>query len=135
MPEFFVFDNNCKLHAHLQNIGDEHFKDTAMPVDVFHFKAKHKESDIHCQLHCNPAAFSELIENGKWKINTSICEQTNGWLGGFQAILRDMEATRFNFYLDEMIKRRNRYVVKGLKAKGHRPWYIPIDSLFPPSGS
>lgn len=102
-------------------------------MDVFHFDTKHQVTDLHCQRYCNPAAFPELIKDGKWRVNMSICEQTNGWLGGYQAILRDMEATRYNFYLDEMIKRRNRYTVKELTSKGHRPWNIPIDTLFPSS--
>jgi hypothetical protein len=100
-----------------------------MPVDVFHFKSKHKESDTYCQQFCNPAAFPELINGDNWRINTSICEQTNVWLGGYQAILRDMESTRYNFYLDEMIKRRNRFVVAELARKGHNPWLIPMEAL------
>lgn len=129
----FVFDTNCKLFEHLKSTQDDHFKDTGFPVDVFHFRTKHKTTDTHCQLYCNPAAFPELIdeENGKWKINTSVCEQTNSWIGGYQAIVRDMEATRFNFYLDEVIKRRNRYIVQELYRKGHYPWNIPSETLFP----
>ncbi|KIK33578.1 hypothetical protein CY34DRAFT_110600 [Suillus luteus UH-Slu-Lm8-n1] len=73
-PEYFVFDNNCKLRAHQDAIGDDHFAATGMPVDVFHFNSKHKETDTYCQQHCNPAAFPELISGGKWRFNTSICE-------------------------------------------------------------
>ena len=130
-PEFFVFDNNCKLDAHQKKNKEKHFEDTAMPVDVFHFRTKHKSTDTHCQMFCNPAAFPELMKDGKWVFNTSICEQTNVWLAGFHAILRDMEATRYNFFLDEMLKRRNCYVVKQLKAKGHCPWNIPLRSIIP----
>jgi len=102
-----------------------------MPVDVFHFKCKHKETDHHCAKHCNPASFPELMDGDKWRFNSSICEQCNVWLGGYQAILRDMESTRYNFYLDEMIKRKNRYTIKQLDINGHRPWDIPIEALFP----
>lgn len=131
-PEMFVLDNGCSLDKHLRAIGDSHFSDTARPVDVFHFKSKHKESDTHCQLNCNPAAFPELYdENGKWVFNTSICEQTNVWYGGYLPIVRDMEVTRFNFYMDEMIKRRNRYIIAQLQAKGKNPWSIPMEALFP----
>lgn len=84
-------------------------------------------------MYCNPAAFPELMHEGKWRFNTSICEQTNVWIGGYRAILRNMEVTRFNFYMDEMIKRRNRFVIMELKAKGRNPWMVPFDVLFPPS--
>lgn len=116
-----MFDNNCKLDAHLKYCNDHTFDDTGRPVDVFHFTTKHKLSDTHCQQNCNPAAFPELIQDGHWRINMSICEQTNVWIGGYQAILRDMEAVRYNFFLDEMIKRKNRYITRRLKAKGHAP--------------
>ncbi|KAH6911335.1 hypothetical protein BKA70DRAFT_1460642 [Coprinopsis sp. MPI-PUGE-AT-0042] len=115
VPDFFIFDNNCKLLAHMRAIGDTHFSKTKTPVDVFHFKAKHKGTDVFCQQNCNPAAFKDLIVDGKWRFNTSICEQTNVWLDGFQPIIRNMEVTRYNFFLDEMIKRKNRWVVGELE--------------------
>ncbi|KAF9477654.1 hypothetical protein BDN70DRAFT_810293 [Pholiota conissans] len=130
-PEFFIFDNNCRLDLHQRATGDHHFKDTAKPVDVFHFKSKHKLTDTHCQLHCNPAAFPELIKDGRWRFNSSICEQVNAWLGKYHPILRDMESVRFSFYLDEMIKRRNRYIIKELARQGHNPWTIPPHAVFP----
>jgi hypothetical protein len=40
-----------------------------------------------------------------------------------------MELTRYNFYLDEMIKRCNRFVVAELERKGHNPWLIPMEAL------
>ncbi|KAG2157545.1 hypothetical protein DEU56DRAFT_906179 [Suillus clintonianus] len=64
-PEFFIFNNNCKLRAHQDAIGDDHFATTGMPVDVFHFNSKYKETDTYCQQHCNPATFPELISGGK----------------------------------------------------------------------
>ncbi|KAG2156704.1 uncharacterized protein EDB93DRAFT_1238962 [Suillus bovinus] len=105
-PEYFVFDNNCKLCAHQDASGDDHFAATGMPVD---------ETDTYCQQHCNPAAFPELISGSKWRFNTSICEQTNIWLGGYQAILRNMSVHWYNFYFDEMIKHWNRYVILELE--------------------
>ncbi|KAK7683616.1 hypothetical protein QCA50_013454 [Cerrena zonata] len=128
-PEYFIFDSNCLLEKHRQTIKDKHFANTAFPVDVFHFKSKHKITDIFCQEHCNPAAFPEMIQKGKWQFNTSICEQINVWLGGYHAILRDMESTRYNFYLDEMIKRRNRYTISHLEESGKTPWSIEMHAL------
>ncbi|KAG6913956.1 hypothetical protein DXG01_003298 [Tephrocybe rancida] len=125
-PEYFVFDNNCKLQAHIQTINDHDFDNTGMPVDVFHFKSKHKVTDTFCQDFCNPAAFPELIDKGEWKVNPSICEETNVWFGGYQAIVQDMEVTRYNFFLDEMIKRHNHHVVEELEVQGKHPWCTPI---------
>lgn len=42
-----------------------------------------------------------------------------------------MEAVRYNFYLDEMIKCRNRYIIKQLDVKGGVPWNIPTQAIFP----
>ncbi|KIK72087.1 hypothetical protein PAXRUDRAFT_181323 [Paxillus rubicundulus Ve08.2h10] len=122
-PVFLVFDNNCKLRAHQEAICDSHFSKTGMPIDVFHFNSKHKETDTYCQKHCNPALFPELIQDGKWHFNTSICEQTNVWLGGYRAILRNMSVHRY--------KRYNRYVIQQLARDGQEPWTIPAAAIFP----
>ncbi|KAG2069712.1 hypothetical protein BDR04DRAFT_1020806, partial [Suillus decipiens] len=62
--------------------------------------------------------------------NTLICKQTNVWLGGYQAILWDMSVNQYNFYLDEMIKHWNCYVISELERRGHSPWMISMDTLF-----
>lgn len=108
---------------------NSYFSQTGFSIDVFHFK-KHKVSDDFCQLHCNPADFTEMIDHRKWQFNTSICEQLNIWLAGFHSILQDMEATRYNFYLNEMIKRKNMYTVSKLKEKGFVPIALSVDELF-----
>ena len=117
MPEILIHDNNCKLRLHLEATNNQYFKDTGLPVDVFHFHAKHKISDISCQRYCNPAAFPDLIRDGKWRVNSSICEKTNAWFGRFLPIVREMEATRYGFFLNEMIKRRNRHTFEKLKQE------------------
>ena len=106
-PDHIFFDNNCSLAKAVKN--DPFFKDIGLTVDVFHFKSKHSEADIFCQSNCNPAAYPELLgENGKqWYFNSSVAEQTNAWVGGYHSICREMRVDRFNFFLDEMIRRRN----------------------------
>ena len=68
-------------------------------------------------------AYPELAgENGKpWYFNSSIAEQTNVWFGGYHAICRDMLVDKYNFFLDEMIQRRNALVKAKLKKDGHAP--------------
>lgn len=103
-----------------------YFDGCALPVDVFHFKSKHKISDIDCQQNCNPYIWKELrTEDNKWRFNSSAAEQTNAWFGGYQAIVREMQGDRYDFFLDEMIKRRNRLLVSELKRSGQRPYSIP----------
>src|ERR1700720_4618560 len=95
LPRVIWHDNNCWIKAMLKNDTDEslwtYFDDVALPIDVFHFKSKHKESDIECGRHCNPYIWPELrTEDGKWQFNSSAAEQTNAWYGGFLAIVRDI---------------------------------------------
>jgi hypothetical protein len=105
---------------------DDYFSDVALPVDVFHFKCKHKISDTFCQQNCNPYLWPELHTSDKqWVFNSSAAEQTNVWFGGFHAIVREMRVDRYNFFLDEMIKRRNRLTVTRLRNKGFAPHLIP----------
>ncbi len=86
-----------------------------------------KESDGFCGEHCNPALWPELADdNGDWVFNSSAAEQVNVWMGGFLPIVREMVAHRFDFFLDEMIKRRNEYVRKKLYNAGKVPYYVPL---------
>lgn len=134
LPDVIFYDNNCHLQSHLAAQKDSFFGQVILPVDVFHFKSKHKVTDEFCQKHCNPARWPELVdkevdsdgkENAKWIFNSSAAEQVNVWLGGYIAIVRDMLAHRFDFFLDEMIKRRNAEVVEKLYFAGHSPYHVP----------
>ena len=130
MPEHIFFDNNCSIKKIVKN--DPVFDKVGLTVDVFHFKCKHSEEDLFCQSNCNPSAYPELLgENGKaWFFNSSVAEQTNAWLGGYQSICREMTAHRFNFFLDEMIRRRNIITKKKLAKEGSQPktWPIAMDN-------
>ncbi|EJD45025.1 hypothetical protein AURDEDRAFT_64790 [Auricularia subglabra TFB-10046 SS5] len=129
LPMVLWHDNNCNVQRSLRNSNDRYLEDVALPVDVFHFKCKHKEGDIFCGQHCNPLLWPDLFENGKWQFNSSAAEQTNAWMGGFRAIVREMRRERYCFFLDEMIKRHNRIVVASLAGKGVKPWVIPHNVL------
>ncbi|KAF9511609.1 hypothetical protein BS47DRAFT_1346637 [Hydnum rufescens UP504] len=116
MPEYLFFDDACHLHRLIWD--DPHWAYTATPADVFHHDQKHGPGDTYCQQNVNPAGFPKLIlPDGKWHFNTSVAEQTNAWIGGFQAMVCQMEVTYYNFFLDEMIK------------KGHNPWQINHNAL------
>jgi hypothetical protein len=129
MPQILWHDNNCQIYGMLQNEPDEvrqRFAGSILPVDVWHFNCKHKESDTVCNEHCNPAFFEDVtLQDGQWRFNSSAAEQTNAWFGRFLPIMRGMESVRYNFVLDELIKRRNRVRVAELKRQGHAPYSIP----------
>lgn len=131
-PDHIFFDNNCTLASMVRG-KDPFFDNIGLTVDVFHFKSKHSETDIFCQENCNPAAYPELIseDNKGWYFNSSIAEQTNVWLGGYHAICREMLVDKYNFFLDEMILRRNRMTQEKLATQGQLPsnWlYLHVSS-------
>lgn len=131
MPSYIFYDDNCKLREHLVASGDtDLLGKVGLVVDVFHFKSKHKTTDIKCQTYCNPANFPELVgPDESWVFNSSAAEQVNVWFGGFQAIVREMIPVKYNFYLDEMILLRNRDVVEHLRKRAVRPHLVPIEVL------
>ncbi|OSC98756.1 hypothetical protein PYCCODRAFT_1417417 [Trametes coccinea BRFM310] len=132
LPGVLWHDQNCRLWSMLQNEDEQtrnFFQNIALPVDVFHFKCKHKETDVVCGTHCNPYIWPELrTSDGKWRFNSSAAEQSNVWFGKFQAMVREMHVDRYNFFLDEMVKRRNRMRVKELEKKGYRPFLVPREA-------
>lgn len=97
-----------------------------MCVDAFHLRTKHKASDTFCRTRCDPKHYPELIKSdGAWYFNTSIAEQTNVWMGGYHAIVREMLPTKYNFFLDEMVMRRNRVLVGKMEKAGEAPSRAP----------
>ncbi|KAF8168383.1 hypothetical protein B0H34DRAFT_779734 [Crassisporium funariophilum] len=114
-PNHIFFNNNCTLGKAVKN--DPFFKDIALTVDVFHFKCKHSEKDQFCQDNCNPVAYPELLgeDDKQWYFNSS-------------AICREMRVDRYNFFFDEMIRRRNIMTLARLtKEEGTNPgtWPFP----------
>lgn len=121
-PDHIFFDNNCHLRSHVSGEkGDKWFDRIGLPVDVFHYECKHKDNP-YCQKFCNPADFGELVApDGRWVFNSSVAEQTNVWLAGYNAMAREMSKEKFNFFFDELIMRRNAAKVAELEAQGMKP--------------
>ena len=112
---------------------DTFFENSALPVDVLHFKCKHKASDEKCNDCCNPVNWPELCTpEGTWQFNSSAAEQANAWIGGHQAIVHEMQADRYEFFLDEMIKQRNHNIIKDLQKKSKSVYPIPREELLQP---
>ncbi|KZT50815.1 hypothetical protein CALCODRAFT_444049 [Calocera cornea HHB12733] len=132
MPQVLFFDNSCSLRRWLQDRPEAaHFKNTALVVDVFHYKSKHSQEDVFCSTHCNPAAYPDLydVDNKRWTFNSSACEQANAWLRKYQGQLREMSAIRFEFFLDEVIMAKNEATVEDLRRRGHEPHLRPASSF------
>ena len=130
-PQFLFYDNNCTLCKHMNAQHDHSLDDTGRPVDNFHFECKHSRTDTFCVGSCDPKLFPELRHaDGSWRFNSSKAEQTNVWLGGYHSICREMASDKFEFFLDEMIMRKNTLVVASLRDKGHLPAHYP-DLVFP----
>ncbi|KAF8868400.1 hypothetical protein CPB84DRAFT_1819247 [Gymnopilus junonius] len=118
MPEYFIY--TTAKDPLLDTVG--------FPVDGFHYDCKHSRMDIVCPEHCNPRLFPELLLNNSgctFYFNSSKCEQINMWLGGYHAILHEMQADCYNFLLDELIMRKNRLLKRKLEKDSHFPSYIP----------
>ncbi|TCD59991.1 hypothetical protein EIP91_010936 [Steccherinum ochraceum] len=136
VPQVVFYDNACRLKAHLNKMDPaerEHFKSCALPVDAFHMKTKHKASDQFCADNCNPVLFDDLMVGNQWRFNSSVAEMTNAWFGGFQAMVREMRADRYDFFLDEMIKWRNTMMIAELNKKGADCRVVPADILLYPN--
>ena len=65
----------------------------------------------------------------KWRFNSSAAEQANAWIGGFLAIVREMRVENYNFFLDEMIRRRNDWLAQELLNRGKNPREIRKEVL------
>ncbi|KAF8581730.1 hypothetical protein K439DRAFT_1647801 [Ramaria rubella] len=118
LPQVLWMDMNCINSAMLHAQGDTYFQNCALPVDVFHYKCKHKKTDTWCTQNCNPTHWPELMHYGSWGIQ-----------GGFLSIVREMHVDRYNFFLDEMIWRCNNMIYMDLRAKGRSPYLIPWELL------
>ncbi|KAK1234616.1 hypothetical protein PQX77_002180 [Marasmius sp. AFHP31] len=121
--------SGVKLQGHLLASEESHFDNVILPVDVFHFKSKHKDGDF-CNKHCNPTRWTELVgEDGKWVFNSSAAEQTNAWIGGYLVMVRDMLPHNYDFFLDEMIKRRNEVTIARLRQAGDHRYKVPPSNV------
>ncbi|KAF8165809.1 hypothetical protein B0H34DRAFT_649042 [Crassisporium funariophilum] len=127
-PEHIFYDTNCLARQQAEKNNWQNFpwfKGIGMCVDVWHFLNKHQTTHDYCQKNCNPIKFPELVDEfGKWFFNTSVAEQINSWLQGYHSICREMLPDKFDFFLDEMIRRRNVEHLKKLAEEGRNPRVI-----------
>ncbi|KAJ7696419.1 hypothetical protein B0H17DRAFT_1268440 [Mycena rosella] len=100
-PSFIAYDD-AYPHSHW-------IRTTKFIVDSWHYIG-HQATDVLCCLWCNPAPTNgsqpdlvtvEVDDSGRTHttraFNTETAEQLNAWMGGFEAQLRQMSATNYDF--------------------------------------
>ncbi|KAJ7848261.1 hypothetical protein B0H14DRAFT_3673455 [Mycena olivaceomarginata] len=108
---FIAYDDACNLLRHVvtQDANSPWIRTTKFIVDAWHY-IDHRATDVLCRLWCNPAPTNgsqpdlvlvDVDENGcthtTRAFNTETAEQLNAWLNGFEAQLRQMSATNYDF--------------------------------------
>ncbi|KAJ7746422.1 hypothetical protein B0H14DRAFT_3117475 [Mycena olivaceomarginata] len=110
-PSFIAYDDACNLLRHIvtQDANSPWIRATKFIVDAWHYIG-HRATDVLCRLWCNPAPTNgsqpdlvlvDVDDNGRTHttraFNTETAEQLNAWLNGFEAQLRQMSATNYDF--------------------------------------
>ncbi|KAF8485524.1 hypothetical protein JB92DRAFT_2836847 [Gautieria morchelliformis] len=107
-PAFIVYDNACKLLAHIvtQNAHDLWLTTTRFVVDAWHY-INHRSTDRLCQ-ECQPdLVILERDGTGQMRasraFNTEVGEQFNAWMDGFESQLRQMTDFNFDFFIHSVM--------------------------------
>ncbi|EGG05668.1 uncharacterized protein MELLADRAFT_87890 [Melampsora larici-populina 98AG31] len=118
MPEVVFYNNACRLTEHIYTGQSDpsNFKGTVIPVDPFHHRS-HAESDQFCKMFTDPKLFPDIQEDGRWIFNASAAELTNIWYGGFASMCRNMLSLIYNFFLEEMVYLRNKWLTNKLNKR------------------
>ena len=111
-PSFISYDNACNLLHHIasHDITSAWLHTTRFIVDAFHY-VNHWATDTLCHTRCNPSPANgsqpDLLlprvnpATGHTVIvrafNTEAAEQFNAWADGFEAQLRQMTNTNYDF--------------------------------------
>ncbi|KAF8800504.1 hypothetical protein BYT27DRAFT_7262903 [Phlegmacium glaucopus] len=124
-PSYVCIDKACLvLRTSIANGSWEEWKKTTrFIVDSYHY-TNHKAADALCAKYCNPSpsdgSAPNLVKFVKDKhgvlqmqraFNTQVCEQLNGWIGGFESILKWMTPGKFNWFLHTMLFLQTQYVL------------------------
>ena len=146
-PAYICIDKACRvLRTSIANGSWEEWKKTThFIVDSYHYN-NHKATDALCAKYCNPAPFDgsapNLVQFSKDKngvlqmqrafntqvyivpcfifitnLSYQVCEQLNGWIGGFESILKRMTPGKFNWFLHSMLFLQTQHVLKKQEEK------------------
>jgi hypothetical protein len=130
-PDYICIDKACQvLRTSIQNESWDIWSNTSrIVVDAYHY-INHRTTDWMCRKYCNPAPLDgsapNLVIEAETKdgekylkraFNTQACEQLNGWIGGFDSILKRMTIDNFNWFLHVMLFYHTRNVLEKIKKK------------------
>jgi hypothetical protein len=129
-PQYICIDKACLvLHSAITNGSWETWKKTShFIVDSYHYIG-HRAEDFLCRKYCNPAPLDGSAPNlvvvaenkgqryYKRAFNTQACEQLNAWLGGYEAILKKMTVSNFDWFLHTMLYYHTRTVLQRQQEK------------------
>ena len=116
-PDYICINKVCQvLRTSIQNGSWDTWSNTScIIVDAYHY-INHHTTDWMCRTYCNLAPLDRSAPNLvietetkdgekylKWAFNTQACEQLNGWIGGFDSILKIMSIDNFNWFLHMML--------------------------------
>ncbi|KAJ7742763.1 hypothetical protein B0H14DRAFT_3117558 [Mycena olivaceomarginata] len=90
-PSFIAYDDACNFLRHIvtQDANSPWIRTTKFIVDAWHYIG-HRATDVLCRLWCNPDP-----TNGSQP--DLVLVDLNAWLNGFEAQLRQMSATNYDF--------------------------------------
>ncbi|KAJ7918117.1 hypothetical protein B0H13DRAFT_2231299 [Mycena leptocephala] len=100
-PSFIAYDDACNLLRHIvtQDPNSAWLTTTKFIVDAWHYIG-HRATDVLCR-YGPDLVLVNVDDNGRTHttraFNTETAEQLNAWLNGFEAQLRQMSATNYDF--------------------------------------
>jgi hypothetical protein len=137
-PQFISYDDACDLLRHIvtQDAQSPWLATTRLIVDAWHYIG-HRATDVLCRTWCNPAPANgtqpDLVialkdNNGRVHLtrafNSETAEQLNAWLSGFEASMRQMTASNFDFFMHSIMLIYKDAVEARIVQKGQQ---LPVD--------
>lgn len=131
-PAFLAYDDACDLLRHIATQQPESpwLTETRLIVDAWHYVG-HRATDALCRQYCNPAPADgsqpdlvrvEKDRNGNSHLtrafNTETAEQLNAWLTGYEAQLRQMTDTSYDFFIHILMMVFAETIAGQIVAKG-----------------
>lgn len=119
LPTLMFYRNACQLYSHIRlHPQDAHrFRNMIMP-DVAHQTGPHNgpQRPYYLDHHANHLLAGLKTPNGGWRFNSETTQSINAWVGTFAPMCRHMHSTKYNFFLEEMIRLRNELTLNKIYA-------------------